>query len=71
MAGLRMICKIYGGLVFRDRHGNVVEYVWDYARDEPRLKSEMDADAKAASERAKWEKHREKIEKDKQGSFPW
>lgn len=69
MAGLRMICKLMGGIRFKDRHGKVVEYVWDYARDEPRLKSEMDAEAKAASERAKWQKHLARIEKDKQGKL--
>lgn len=69
MAGLRMICKLCGGLKFKDREGNVIEYVWDYARDEPRRKSDMDAEAKAASERAKWKRHIEKIEKAKQGDL--
>lgn len=69
MAGLRMICKLYGGLKFTDKAGNVIEYVWDYARDEARLKSDMDAEAISASERAKWKRYIEKIEKAKQGNL--
>ena len=33
MSGLKMICKIYGGLICSDSNGNRVEYVWDYKRD--------------------------------------
>jgi len=49
MGGLRRLCKAYGGLNF-----NGVEYLWDYTRDEPRLKSEMTKAEIAASEKAKW-----------------
>ena len=36
MSGLRHICKQYGSIVI-----NGVEWVWDYANDRPRVKSEM------------------------------
>lgn len=36
MAGLRHMCKQYGSIVI-----NGVEWVWDYANDRPRVKSEM------------------------------
>lgn len=52
MAGLRRICKLYGGMVV-----NGERYVWDYAADEPVLASEMPEGGERwkASEQAKWE----------------
>lgn len=35
--------------------GKSVTWVWDYANDRPRLKSEMTKDELAASEKAKYE----------------
>lgn len=55
MAGLARICKMCGGMKFKDKDGNVVEWIYDYARDEPRLKEEMTKEEMAASEKAKWE----------------
>jgi hypothetical protein len=49
MSGLRRICKMYGAMTIQG-----VEWVWDYATDEPRIKSEMTKEQLAASERAKW-----------------
>lgn len=54
--GMRMIAKMYGGIVF-----NGVKYIYDYAKDElikesdllAMKKSEQNA-RKAASEKAKW-----------------
>lgn len=69
MAGLRKICKVYGGIRFKGADGKIVEWVWDYVRDEPRLKSDMDAEAASASERAKWKRIADKIERDKQGDL--
>lgn len=37
-----------------DANGKKVVWVWDYATDQPRLKSEMTKDEIAASEKAKW-----------------
>jgi hypothetical protein len=48
MAGLRRICKLYGGMKCKGADGKTVEWVWDYVRDEPRLKSDMDKEARAA-----------------------
>lgn len=39
MTGLQRICKMYGGMTI-----NGVKYVWDYARDEAVLESEMKKD---------------------------
>lgn len=36
MAGLRMIAKMYGGIVINDKR-----FVWDYARDEAVPEAEM------------------------------
>jgi hypothetical protein len=49
MAGLKRICKLYGSIQIND-----VLWLWDYARDEPRLATEMSKEDIAASERAKW-----------------
>lgn len=58
--GLRRICKAYGGMKFKGADGKVVEWIWDYTRDEPRLKSEIDAEKLAASEKRKFERLRAK-----------
>jgi hypothetical protein len=49
MAGLRRICKMYGGIVIQGKR-----WVWDYARDIPVLESEMTKEQLRESERAKW-----------------
>ncbi len=67
--GLRMICKIYGGITFKGADGKVDRWVWDYARDEPRLASEMKAEEKAASERRKWARVKAATEAKKQGDL--
>ena len=56
MGGLRRICKAYGGMRFKRADGTEDHWVWDYKADVPRLKSEMDAERKAASDKAKREK---------------
>lgn len=52
MAGLRRICKMYGCMKIQG-----VMWVWDYAKDEPVLESEMPAGSERwqASERARFE----------------
>ena len=54
MAGLANICKMYGSVVVTDNNGNEVTWLWDYANNKPRLKSEMTAEEIKASEMAKW-----------------
>jgi hypothetical protein len=49
MGGLRRICKMYGGMKI-----DGVEWVWDYNKDEPRLKNQMTEEELRLSERAKW-----------------
>lgn len=50
MGGLKRICKLYGSIKVND-----VLWVWDYVKDEPRIKSEMTKEEFAASEKKKWE----------------
>jgi major membrane immunogen (membrane-anchored lipoprotein) len=54
MAGLARLCKIHGSVKFKDKDGKEIIWLYDYANDEPRLKSEMTKEEIAASEKAKW-----------------
>ena len=54
MAGLAKLCKLYGSMKVTDAHGKTITWVWDYANDKPRLKSEMTKEELMASEKAKW-----------------
>lgn len=56
MAGLRRICKMYGGMTVTGSDGKKVNYVWDYANDEPIPKEQMPVGSERhkASEIAKW-----------------
>lgn len=56
MGGLAKICKLYGSVEIIDNNGKKVIWLYDYANDKPRLKSEMTEEEIAASEKAKWEK---------------
>jgi hypothetical protein len=50
MAGLRKILKMYGRMKVNGK-----TWLWDYATNQPRLKSEMTKAEINASEKAKWE----------------
>ena len=54
MAGLARICKMYGSLEVSDGNGKKVTWLWDYANDKPRLKTEMSKEEIMKSEKAKW-----------------
>jgi len=54
MAGLARLCKMYGSLEMSDENVGKVIWLWDYANDKPRLKSEMTKDEIMESEKAKW-----------------
>lgn len=41
MAGLRRICKMFGGMTVTGNDGRTINYVWDYAKDEPVRKEQM------------------------------
>lgn len=41
MKGLARICKMYGSIKVIDKNGKEVVWLWDYANDKPRLKSDM------------------------------
>lgn len=64
MGGLARICKMYGLMEVSDASGKKVTWLWDYANDKPRLKSEMSKEEIAASEKAK----REQIKSQMSGS---
>lgn len=53
MAGLAKLCKMFGSMKITDANGNKVTWVWDYANDKPRLKSEMTKEEIIESEKAK------------------
>lgn len=55
MAGLARICKSLGSIVVRDRDGNAITWVWDYAKNEAVRQVDMPCGSErhAASERAK------------------
>lgn len=59
MGGLAKICKLYGSMTVKDEHGKEVIWLYDYANDKPRLRSEMTKEEIAASEKAKWESLRD------------
>jgi hypothetical protein len=60
-AGLRMICKAYGGIRFRGADGKVTEYIWDYKNDRP-VNVE---DLKALAKKDKEDRKAERIERKK------
>ena len=56
MAGLQRLLKMYGQISVQDATGKKVLWLWDYANDKARLKSEMTKEEIMASEKAKWTK---------------
>lgn len=54
MSGLARICKMYGSMEVSDANGKKVTWLWDYANDKPRLKTEMTKEEIIESEKAKW-----------------
>lgn len=59
MAGLRRICKMYGGMTIQG-----IKWVWDYEADEPVKESEMPIGSERwkKSERAKYSQLRKEKE---------
>jgi major membrane immunogen (membrane-anchored lipoprotein) len=53
MTGLQKILKAYGDVKVTSG-GKTVVWTWDYAKDEPRIKSEMSKEEIMASEKAKF-----------------
>ena len=54
MSGLQKILKSHGEMHITDAAGKKTVWLWDYANNKPRIKSEMTGEEIAASERAKW-----------------
>lgn len=66
MGGLAKICKLYGRLNITE-NGKKVMWVYDYALDKPRLKSEMTKEELKASEKAKWNNYAKNTKKKDSG----
>ena len=64
MAGLRKICKAFGGMTVT-MNGETVEYVWDYEKDEPVEKSKFTHEQWLRSERKKYEALKNKLDQQK------
>lgn len=45
---------MYGSMEVSDANGKKITWLWDYANDKPRLKTEMTKEEIMASEKAKW-----------------
>ena len=54
MSGLQRICKMYGGMIMKDKDGKEVEWAWDYVNEKPRIKKEMTKKEIDASEKEKY-----------------
>ena len=54
MGGLARICKMYGSMQVADANGKKVTWIWDYANDKARVKTEMTESEIMASEKEKW-----------------
>jgi len=54
MSGLQRLLKVYGSMIVKGNDGKNAVWLWDYANDQPKLKSEMSKEEILASERAKW-----------------
>jgi len=53
MSGLKRLLKMYGQINCEDRYGNKTVWVWDYAEERARKKSEMTKEELAKSRKAK------------------
>ena len=65
MAGLAKLCKMYGSMEVSDANGKKVTWLWDYANDKARLKTQMTEDEIMASEKAKWMGVKSKLDTEK------
>lgn len=64
MSGLQRLLKLYGQIDCKGEDGKKVTWLWDYANDKPMLKSEMTKEQWMASEKAKWMKVKEQLDKE-------
>ena len=54
MEKISRLWKMHGSIEVTDANGNKVVWLWDYANDKARLKTQMTEDEIMASEKAKW-----------------
>lgn len=62
MGGLAKICRMYGSMEAQSADGKKVTWLWDYANEKPRLKTEMTKEEIEASEKAKWMKVKDQLD---------
>lgn len=55
MGGLARILKMYGSMVVTDASGKKAVWIYDYANNKARLKSDMNKEELAANEKAKYQ----------------
>lgn len=61
MGGLARMCRMYGGMKFKDKDGKEVIWLWDYKKEIPRLESEMTK--REIKEKEKWLKIDQQLKK--------
>jgi hypothetical protein len=66
MAGLQRVLKLYGSMICEGEDGSKVVWLWDYANDKARLKTEMTKEEIMASEKAKWTAVKSQLDAEKQ-----
>lgn len=54
MSGLQRVLKLYGSMICEGEDGSKVVWLWDYANDKARLKTEMTKDEIMASDKTKY-----------------
>ena len=54
MEKISRLWKLHGSMEVIDANGNKAIWLWDYANDKARLKTQMTEDEIMASEKAKW-----------------
>ncbi len=55
MAGLERLLKLYGSIICEGADGSKTVWLWDYANNKARLKTDMTKQEIMSSEKAKWE----------------
>ena len=54
MEKISRLWELHGSMEVIDANGKKVTWLWDYANDKPRLKTEMSKEEIMKSEKAKW-----------------
>jgi hypothetical protein len=63
MSGLQRVLKLYGSMIVEGDDGKKAVWVWDYKNNKARLKSEMTKEEILESDKAKYSKIKDSIDK--------